>query len=364
MLFEGSDMKYVAKEYYLIEPFKFVLKERIIERVPKGFLLLKPIVAGICGSELLYFRGEKEPEKLRARLPICLLHEGVAEVVEVGEGTRIGVGAKVVVNPMIPCYSCDPCRAFKENLCQNAKYMAATADGLARTYFLYPENRVLPVPEEIDLEVAALTEPLSIALNAFEESDAEKNDRVAVVGDGPVGYLLALVSSYVGGVPPEKLYFIGIVDEKLSLASDFASTINSLKNRLALEEIYGTIDVSFEAAGGRAHKATIRESIDLLKPGGRCILLGISMGEVPVEVSKIVNRGLTLKGSTRSRMSHFIKALELLKSRDFQDKVKRVISAKKFVINDVNDLTEAFKYADTEEGESRVKPGRVMVYFP
>ncbi|MCX8170990.1 MAG: zinc-binding dehydrogenase [Candidatus Bathyarchaeota archaeon] len=357
-------MRYIAKEYYLVEPFKFVLKERIIDKSPRDFLLLKPIVAGICGSELLYFRGEKEPEKLRARLPICLLHEGVAEVVEVGEGAKIKPGTKVIVNPMIPCGACNPCRTSRENLCQNAKYMAATADGLARTYFLYPERRVLPIPEGVDIEVAALTEPLSIALNAFEESGARKNDSVAIIGDGPIGYLLALISSYVGGIPPEKLYFIGVVDEKLSLASDFASTINSLRNHAALKEIYGEIDVSFEAAGGRAHKTTIRESIDILKPGGKCILLGISMGEVPVEVSKIVNRGLTFKGSTRSRMEHFIRALELLRSQDFQDRVKRIISAKKFVINDVNDLTEAFKYADTEEGESRVKPGRVMVYFP
>jgi threonine dehydrogenase-like Zn-dependent dehydrogenase len=85
---------------------------------------------------------------------------------------------------------------------------------------------------------------------------------------------------------------------------------------------------------------------------------------VPVEVNKIVNKGLTLKGSTRSRMNHYIKALELLKSMDFQNRVRRIISTKKFVINDVNDLTEAFKYADTEEGESRIKPGRVLVYFP
>jgi len=67
---EFSTVKYVAKEFYLVEPFKFVVKERVIEKIPEKFLLLKPIVAGICGSEILYFKGEKEPEKLKARLPM------------------------------------------------------------------------------------------------------------------------------------------------------------------------------------------------------------------------------------------------------------------------------------------------------
>jgi len=357
-------VKYIAKEFYLVKPFKFVVKEKVIEEIPEKFLLLKPIVAGICGSEILYFKGEKEPEKLRTRLPMCLLHEGVAEVIEAGRESKLKSGTKVVVNPMIPCGECYACKNGRENLCQNARYMAATANGLARTFFLYPEDRVIPVPKEVEVEIAALTEPFSIALNALEEANISKMDSVAVIGDGPIGYLLTLAISHVRRIPPERLYMIGIIDEKLSLAQDFASTINSIKEPAKLSDLYGTIDVSFEAVGGKAHRATIKESIDLLKPGGKCILIGISRGEVPIEVTRIVNKGLTFKGSTRSRMEHYIKALELLKLAEVQSKVKRIISAKKFVIESVEDLTEAFRYADTEEGEARTKPGRVMVYFP
>lgn len=357
-------MGFIAKEICLAEPFKFLVREKTIESVPEKFLLLKPLVAGICGSEMLYFKGEKEPEKLKSRLPICLLHEGVAEVVEAGKGTTLEVGAKVVVNPMIPCGECYACKSGRENLCQNSRYMAATADGLARTLFLYPEERILPVPQGVDLEVAALTEPLSVSLNALEESGIKDGESVAVIGDGAIGYLLTLVISHVSKVPRERLHMIGIVNEKLELANDFASTINSIEESEKLKAFFEKIDVSFEAVGGKAHKATIREAIDLLKPGGRCILLGISRGEVPVEVTRIVNKGLTFKGSTRSRMEHYIKILQLLKSADFQGKVKRIISEKKFIINNADDLDQAFRYADTESGEARMKHGRVMVYFP
>jgi len=356
--------KVTAKEFCLVEPFKFALRERSIESVSKGHLLLKPVVAGICGSEMLYFKGEKEKEKLEKRLPMCLLHEGVARVIGTGEGTILRAGAHVVVNPMIPCKRCFACRNLAENLCENSKYMAATADGLARTFFSYPEERVVPVPDGIELEVAALAEPLSVALNAVEISRIKEGEKVSVIGDGTIGYLLTLIASSVGRVQPENLHLIGIVDDKLSLVKDFASTVNSIKEKERMKQLGGRFDVVFEAAGGRAHRTTIEEAIDLLRPGGRCVLLGISRGEVPIEATKIVNKGLSFMGTTRSRMEHYHKVLELLKDEEVREKVERVVSKKRFTINIPEDLEEAFRYADTEEGEARTKPGRVLVYFP
>jgi ribitol-5-phosphate 2-dehydrogenase len=356
--------KIVAKEFCLVKPFEFAERERIIESIPKGHLLLKPVVAGICGSEMLYYRGEKEKEKLEKRLPMCLLHEGVAKIVDAGEGAKLKTGTYVVVNPMIPCKKCFACRNLGENFCQDSKYMAATADGLARTLFVYPEERVIPVPSGIELEFAALAEPLSIALNAFEVSDAKKDDRVAIIGDGAIGYLVALIVSHVGGVPKENLYFVGVIDEKLVLAEDFATIINSAKEEEQMRGLTGKIDVAFEAAGGRAHRITIAEAIDLLRLGGRCVLLGISRGEVPVDVTKVVNKGLTFRGSVRSGIEHYVKALEMLKNREFKERVGRIVSQKSFTIETAEDLDEAFRYADTEEGESKTKPGRTLVYFP
>ena len=359
-----KDKRFVAREFLLVKPFTFAVKERVIDFIPEGNLLLKPVVAGICGSEMLYFKGQKEKEKLESRLPMCLLHEGVAEVVETGKGASLKIGTRVVVNPLIPCGECWACRNLGENMCRNSKFMAATADGLARTLFLYPEDRVIPVPPGIPVEVAALSEPFSVALNACEVAGIRKDERVAVIGDGPVGYLVALAVSSVSHVPPEQLYFIGVIDEKLGLAHDFALTLNSIKEKDRLNSLHEKFDVVFEAVGGSAHRITLRQAIDLLRPGGRCVLLGISKGEVPVAVTSIVNKSLTLKGSTRSRMEHYYKVLSLLQDGEIRRKVERIISDRRFVIRTVKDLEEAFRYADTEEGEAKTKPGRVLVYFP
>ncbi|MBS7615145.1 alcohol dehydrogenase catalytic domain-containing protein [Candidatus Bathyarchaeota archaeon] len=355
----------VAREYCLTKPFTFVERTRIIDSIPDYHLLLKPIVAGICGSEMLYFKGQKELEKLAKRLPMCLLHEGVAEVVKTGAGTTILPKTRVVVNPLVPCGKCFACMNLQENLCYEAKYMAANVDGLARTFFLYPESRVIPVPEDIELEVAALSEPISVALNAVEASGIKEGEKVAVIGDGAIGFLVASVVSSMVRIPHENLFFIGVVDGKLSMARDFATILNSYKEKQRLEELFGKIDVVFEAAGGGAHKSTVSQSIRLLRLGGRCILLGISSGEVSVAITNIVNKNLMFRGITRSKMEHFVKVLDLLRNNEsFRSKVKRAISDKNFVIRSAKDLEDAFRYADTEAGEAHLNPGRVLVKFP
>lgn len=354
-----------AREYCLVKPFTFIERKRIIDSVPDGWLLLKPVVAGICGSEMLYFKGQKEAEKLKNRLPMCLLHEGVAEVVEAGHGTKLQKGTKVVVDPLIPCGKCRACLSFHENLCREGRYMAATMDGLARTFFVYPESRVVPVPNGVSLEVAALSEPVSVALNAVESAGVSSGERVAVIGDGTVGYLVAAAVSSVAKVPVEDLFFVGVIDEKLALAKDFASPLNSVSERLRLDGLMDGVDVVFEAAGGGAHRITVAQSVRLLRPGGRGVLLGISLGEVPVAVTDVVNKGLTFMGSTRSRMEHYVKVLDLLKKDAiFGSRVGRAILGRSFTVRSADDLYAAFRCADTEEGEARVKPGRVLVYFP
>jgi ribitol-5-phosphate 2-dehydrogenase len=355
----------VAREYCLVKPFTFVERKRIIDSVPDGWLLLKPVVAGICGSEMLYFKGQKEAEKLEKRLPLCLLHEGVAEIVEAGFGVRLKKGTKVVVNPLVPCGKCNVCQNHHENLCHEGQYMAATMDGLARTFFVYPESRVVPVPDGVSLEVAALSEPVSVALNAVESAGISLGEGVAVIGDGTVGYLVTTVVSSLAKVPAENLFFVGVVDEKLALAKDFATPLNSIRERQRLDGLMDNVDIVFEAAGGGAHKITVAQAVRLLKPGGRCVLLGISLGDVPVAVTDIVNKGLTFMGSTRSRMEHYIQVLDLLtKDAVFGSRLKRAVSDKSFTVRSADDLGAAFRYADTEEGEARVKPGRVLVYFP
>ena len=94
------------------------------------------------------------------------------------------------------------------------------------------------------------------------------------------------------------------------------------------------------------------------------MVLGLSGEKVPINTNKLVNKGLILRGCVRSRSEHYKMAIELLRNDDFREKVKRTISKREFIIRSARDLEEAFRFADTEEGEARIRPGRVLVYFP
>jgi len=356
---------WVAREFPLVKPYQIAERERVIDQIPRGHVLVKPVVAGICGSDILYFKGYKEEWKIRERLPMCLLHEGVVEVVEVGEGVDLQRGLRAVIVPLIPCGECLVCRrGLGENMCLKPRFLASTCDGLARTLLVYPSDRLIPLPAEVDLEAAALAEPISIALNAAESADLGGWERVAIIGDGTIAYILALVLSRVAGITRESLYVLGIVDEKLSLFGDLASTVNISRNPDELHEMRHGFDVVFEAVGGRAQERTIDQALDLLTPGGKAVILGISAGEkVPVRAQEIVRKCLTIKGSFWSRMDHFRRAIELLMDSRFEEGIRKAISKTIFKVRHAEDLEEAFRYADSEEGPARYIPGRVLVYF-
>ncbi len=360
----NTNFRYLAKEFPLVKPHEIGERFRIIDKIPEGYVLLKPLIAGICGSDILYFEGHKEEWKLRERLPLCLLHEGVAEVVEVGEGVSLRKGVRTVVVPLIPCGECLVCRNnLGENMCLNPRFLASTCDGLARTLFVYPAERVIPIASDLDLEIAVLAEPLSVVLNALEGGWVGREDRVAIIGDGTLGFLLALTISQMLGVPKPNLHVLGIFYEKLALMRDFAFTINTREEAGRLEEIFNSFDVVFEAVGGKAQEKTLDQALSLVRPGGRLIVLGIPAGEkIPIKLPKIIKKCLSVKGSFWSRIDHFHKALEILSDKEFKEKTKRIISSKKFKIESGRDLERALRYSCSEEAARRT-PGKILLYF-
>lgn len=361
----ASPKKYLVREFPLIRPYEIGERERVIEGVPKGHVLLKMIVAGICGSDILYFKGYKEKWKLEERLPICLLHEGVAEVVDIGDGVSLKPGERVVIMPLMECRECIACKMnLGENMCLKPRFLASTSDGLARTHLIYPANRVIPISGELDLRIAILTEPLSVVLNAIETAGLSGNEDLAIIGDGVLGYLLALTIKHLFNAPRVRLHVLGIVEEKLAVFTDIADTINVLKDSNRLRDLKDGLDLVFEAVGGKAHEKTLAQGLELLRPAGMLIILGIPGEEkTPVRVQDIVRKNLIVRGSFWSRMNHFKKALYMLEDEVFQRNVEKILSKTSFKIRSPEDLEKALRYADSEEGVANRIPGKVLVYF-
>src|SRR3990167_4041862 len=104
-------------EYYLKTPKNLIQETKELAELTDGQALIKPLVTGICGSDVHYYLGHKDPKKLAERLPVILLHEGVAEVIEVKGKAEFTKGDKVVVIPFVACGQCSACLQGLENLC-------------------------------------------------------------------------------------------------------------------------------------------------------------------------------------------------------------------------------------------------------
>ena len=339
-------------EYVLTDAYKISTRNSFLAEKPDGHVLLKPLIASICGSDLQYFRGQKSYDKLSKRLPLVLLHEGVAMDVQTRE--------KVVVVPLQSCGICYSCKDGNENLCIDARFMASTVHGLSRSLFYYPKELILTLDKKIPQEIAVLTEPLSIAVNIVQNLTLKGSERIVVIGDGAMAYFCVLMLSYLKKINKKSLFTVGIKQHRLNCFDKFSTIIDktSEEGKTKLNSLYGTFDVAIEVVGGNAMADTIKEAICLLKNLGKLAVLGLSDKLVPIEFIQIVNRGINLRGFTRSTVKDFEKALELMKNNDFTKKLRCILDNKTFLINNADDLTEAFHYASVG-----MHTGRVLVKF-
>lgn len=152
---------------------------------------IKIIYSSICGSDahtLTGHLGEFE-EGTKAMLPMTFGHELSGVIDKVGpkaEALGYHVGDKVIANYAKYCYACDNCRSGHENLCSHVQFCM---NGFAE-YAVYHVTQVHKLPENYDLETAALIEPLTIALAAAEQAHISYGKSVAIMGAGGIGLML------------------------------------------------------------------------------------------------------------------------------------------------------------------------------
>ena len=159
-------------------------------------VLVESAFLGICGSDLHVLHG-RHPF---IRPPVITGHEWVGHVVEAGPTAGLSVGERVVVNPLVTCGVCRACRAGRFNHCEQAKVMGFRMPGTAQTRFVTQACQLHRVPSSLDLELAALSEPVAVGVHAAKR--APDLETVLVIGGGTIGLcvLLALKASGAGEV--------------------------------------------------------------------------------------------------------------------------------------------------------------------
>jgi (R,R)-butanediol dehydrogenase/meso-butanediol dehydrogenase/diacetyl reductase len=174
---------------------------------PAGQVKVKVAWCGLCGTDLheylggpLYIPADGPHSLTGAQAPVILGHEMSGDVVEVGAGvTRVKVGDRVALCPIIGCLKCQWCRSGLMGLCTNIAFLGISwhGGGFAQYVNVY-DYMCYHLPSEVSYEVGALVEPFAATYRALKQAAVQAGETVAIVGTGPIG-LMALQSARIQG---------------------------------------------------------------------------------------------------------------------------------------------------------------------
>ncbi len=275
-------------------------------------VVIKVKACGICGSDLSYIKWGGINRQPGGVTPIG--HEAAGEVISVGADVQgVTVGQRVVINPMnTPSYigSGGPEGAFTEELLVK---QARLGDSL------------IPIPDDLPYEIAALTEPLAVALHGVNRAEVKPGDKVVVFGCGPIGLgmLVWLIDRGISDVvavdiAPERLErarALGVQAAINPLQEDLRARLIELhgSTRIFSREAVGT-DAWIDAAGA---PNIIPDVISMAKYHARLVVTAAYMQPIPVEFGRMLTTEMTITTAVGypTEMNEVVDALPRLKER-------------------------------------------------
>ncbi|MHC4290897.1 MAG: zinc-dependent alcohol dehydrogenase [Planctomycetota bacterium] len=243
-------------------------------------VLLKVEYVGVCGSDVHYYEtGHIGNRKVHYPYPVG--HECSATVIDFGpEVKTLEKGEPVVVEPAISCWQCDQCKVGRPHTCRNLKFLGCPGqiDGCLAEYLVMPSECCFSTQKRISLRQGVLCEPFAIGIYAAQQSRLQAGQNVAIFGAGPVGLSCLAAVQAQGG---ERIYMTEIISERIKIAKNAGAIwVGNPDVEDVVEMIQGLepsgIDVAFECAG---KQETVDQAIDILRPGGTLMLIGIPREE-------------------------------------------------------------------------------------
>lgn len=320
--------------YRLAEPRRFEIAFEDIELFGQN-AIVRPTHLSICNADMRYYLGTRDPKVLAQKLPMALIHEGIGKVVFDPTGT-FKSGDRVVMVPNAPCEKDD---YIAENYLKTSKFCGSSMDGFLQEYVEISPKRLVPLPQGINLNVAAFTEIVSVSVHAitrFNKIAHARREHIGVWGDGNLGYITALFLKKT--FPQSQIFVFGKTYGKLSdfTFADATYPVNAIPSGL-------TVDHAFECVGGNGSPVAIEQIIDLIKPEGTISLLGVSEYPVQINTRMVLEKGLRLFGSSRSGVADFEKTVAMYESNpEIIDYLGNLISSVN-TVRTVADIKTAFE---------------------
>ena len=295
-----------------------ITKFKVIESAKPQILnaddvLLKIDTVGVCGSDIHYYNEGRIGDQI-IDFPFTIGHECSAIVEEVGKNViHIKPGDLVAVEPALSCHECPQCLSGREHTCLNQKFLGCPGqiDGCLSQYIVMPGKNCFPVPQNINGEMAALVEPLSIGyyasslLKNYQSGSSEKSalSTIAILGVGPIGLGVMLTLKAAGF---KRIYVTDKLDYRLETAKgigvNWAGNPDKENVVSKLREINPeNFDAVFECCG---KQEALNQAIEILKPGGVLFIVGIpEIDRISFDISKMRRKEIIVQNVRRQNNS-------------------------------------------------------------
>jgi (R,R)-butanediol dehydrogenase / meso-butanediol dehydrogenase / diacetyl reductase len=239
-----------SARYYGVRDIR--VEEVASRRVKKGEVKVEIEWCGICGSDMHeYVAGPM----VVTNPPVTLGHEFSGVVAEVGEDvSHVKLGDRVAIEPLLPCKQCNSCKQGLYQICETFRIIGGHADGGFAEYTIVNSECVHKVPDNVQLDTAALIEPIAVVNHAVRQSQFKSGDAVAVFGAGPIGLLLTSMLRASGA---SQIFVVEISEARRNQAEKFGATrtIDPAKEdavEIIKANTNGGVNVAFEVAGVQA----------------------------------------------------------------------------------------------------------------
>jgi len=289
----------------------FDVKEIDVPRPGQGEALVRMRNVGVCGSDLHFYRGEFP-------LPagFILGHECAGEVEELGEGvTGFAKGDRVALEMFNVCLTCAHCRSGQSQHCAARKAGGLNAPGGLREYAALPAYTMYKLPDEVDFELGALVEPLTVNVHGLRLVDVRFGDRVAVLGAGTIG-LMAIVAAKAMGATYVAATARHPQQKEMAQALGADAVFDATDDGVAkMARAADGADVVVETVGG--HAETLSQAMQVAGISARICLLGAFTKPVQIHPLMLFLKELRIFGSNcygrGGRRSDYDLAIEIMR---------------------------------------------------
>lgn len=276
-------------------------------------VLLQIHNVGICGSDIHYYSTGRIGDQV-IKFPFTIGHEASAIVEAIGARVKtVKPGDRVAIDPAVSCGKCDQCKSSRRHTCRALKFLGCPGEraGCLSEYIVMPEENCYKIRPSMSLIQGALVEPLSIGIYSAAFLEKAKEKTIGILGSGPIG-LSVLLASRVKGVG--KVFMTDKIEDRLIAAEKAGADWIGNPNLIDIVEKIKNIepdqlDAVFECCG---EQDALDQAVDLLKPGGKLIIVGIpEPDEISFNINKIRRKEISIQ-NVRRQNNCTQKAIDLI----------------------------------------------------